>query len=188
MQEMPTLHAPQPRPPSSRPNVYNESFGLPEVEEFPVKLSRHGTPKHTKNRQTICQPPSKTKYEQKIDQAVVKMEGGLHQEACELLEAALPMTMQKKDLFVKLIEVKQAQTNAETDIQKKFDCFIVRMKYVSQLGQDTGADCIDFKYEGLQDLLNLVNPDMERASPYAKGIVKKSFDFDTEEQLNIKLV
>ena len=44
--------------------------------------------------------------------------------------------------------------------------------------QDTCADCIDFKYDGWRDLRNLVNPDVESASPQARGLVKKSFDFD----------
>lgn len=37
---------------------------------------------------------------------------------------------------------------------------------------------------------NLVNPDVESASPQARGLVKKSFDFDqsTEEQINTKIV
>jgi hypothetical protein len=39
--------------------------------------------------------------------------------------------MEKQDLYIKLIEVKRAETNAETDIKKQFDLFIARMKYIS---------------------------------------------------------
>lgn len=88
-----------------------------------------------------------------------------------------------------MILAQRTATEVETDLKKKFDLFLERLLYIDQLAEETNQDCTKVRYEAYQDLLRMVNPDVECASPPVKSRLQQKVLYDkNDDQINTKIV